>query len=168
MCSSDLMRAFRDGQLDVLVSTAVVEVGIDVSNATVIMIEGADRFGLTQLHQFRGRVRRSELQSTCLLLFDDPSPEGEERLRIMESTSDGFKLAEEDLRLRGPGEYFGTRQSGLPDLRVAKLTDVQLIELAKTEATRILDADPELQRPEHDALRARVNQLWDRLSAEVS
>ncbi len=162
------MRAFRDGQLDVLVSTAVVEVGIDVPNATVIMIEGADRFGLTQLHQFRGRVRRSELQSTCLLLFDDPSPEGEERLRIMESTSDGFKLAEEDLRLRGPGEYFGTRQSGLPDLRVAKLTDVQLIELAKTEATRILDADPELERPEHAALSARVKQLWDRLSAEVS
>ena len=162
------MRAFRDGELDVLVSTAVVEVGIDVPNATVILIEAADRFGLTQLHQFRGRVRRSELASTCLLLFDEPSEEGEERLRIMESTSDGFKLAEEDLRLRGPGEYFGTRQSGLPDLRVAKLTDTKLIQLAKEEATAILDDDPNLERPEHAALRSRVRQLWDHLSAEVS
>jgi ATP-dependent DNA helicase RecG len=162
------MRAFRDGELDVLVSTAVVEVGIDVPNATVIVIEGADRFGLTQLHQFRGRVRRGELQSSCLLLFDTPSEEGEKRLEIMESTTDGFKLAEFDLEMRGPGEYFGTRQSGMPDLRVAKLTDTKLIELAKEEATRILDEDPELERTEHGALREQVRKLWDRLSSEVS
>jgi ATP-dependent DNA helicase RecG len=162
------MRAFRDGELDVLVSTAVVEVGIDVPNATLILIEGADRFGLTQLHQFRGRVRRGELQSYCLLLFDNPSEEGEKRLEIMESTTDGFKLAEFDLDMRGPGEYFGTRQSGLPDLRVAKLTDTKLIVLAKEEATRILDDDPELERPEHAALKEQVRKLWDRLSSEVS
>jgi ATP-dependent DNA helicase RecG len=162
------MRAFRDGELDILVSTAVVEVGIDVPNATVILIEGADRFGLTQLHQFRGRVRRSELPSWCLLLHDELSEEGEKRLHIVETTRDGFKLAEADLEMRGPGEYFGTRQSGLPDLRVAKLTDTKLIALAKDEATAMLDADPELERPEHAALGERVRALWDRLSAEVS
>jgi ATP-dependent DNA helicase RecG len=162
------MRAFRDHELDVLVSTAVVEVGIDVPNATVILIEGADRFGLTQLHQFRGRVRRGELQSYCLLLFDEPSEEGAKRLQIMESTTDGFKLAEADLEMRGPGEYFGTRQSGLPDLRVAKLTDTKLIQLAKDEATRMLDEDAELERPEHSALGEQVRKLWDRLSSEIS
>jgi ATP-dependent DNA helicase RecG len=162
------MRAFRDHELDVLVSTAVVEVGIDVPNATLILIEGADRFGLTQLHQFRGRVRRGELQSYCLLLYDNPSEDGEKRLEIMESTTDGFKLAEFDLEMRGPGEYFGTRQSGLPDLRVAKLTDTKLIALAKEEAERILDEDPELERPEHSALGEQVRKLWDRLTSEVS
>jgi ATP-dependent DNA helicase RecG len=162
------MRSFRDAERDVLVSTAVVEVGIDVPNATVILIEGADRFGLTQLHQFRGRVRRGELQSYCLLLFENPSEDGEKRLEIMETTTDGFKLAEYDLEMRGPGEYFGTRQSGLPDLRIAKLTDTKLIELAKDEATRMIDDDPELELPEHAALGEEVRRLWDRLSSEVS
>ena len=162
------MRAFRDGELDILVSTAVVEVGIDVPNATVMLVEGADRFGLTQLHQFRGRVRRSAEQAYCLLLSENPSPEAQERLRIMETVHDGFRLAEEDLRIRGPGEYFGTRQSGLPDLRVAKLTDVALIERARAEATRLLEEDSELRRPQHAALRARMEELWGRISAEVS
>jgi ATP-dependent DNA helicase RecG len=162
------MRAFRDGELDVLVSTAVVEVGIDVANATVMLVEGADRFGLAQLHQFRGRVRRSSEQPYCLLLSENPSEEAQERLRIMETTHDGFELAEEDLRMRGPGEYFGTRQSGLPDLKVARLTDVALIEQARAEARRLLDADPELAQPQHRALAARVNELWGRISAEVS
>ncbi|MBI2912318.1 MAG: ATP-dependent DNA helicase RecG, partial [Chloroflexi bacterium] len=162
------MRAFRDGELDVLVSTAVVEVGIDVPNATAMLVEGADRFGLAQLHQFRGRVRRSSEQAYCLLLSENPSPDVQERLRIMETVHDGFKLAEEDLRLRGPGEYFGTRQSGMPDLKVAKLTDVALIEKARAEATRLLADDPELAKPEHAGLRARVAELWGRISAEVS
>jgi ATP-dependent DNA helicase RecG len=171
MASGDkdtVMRSFRDHELDVLVSTAVVEVGVDVPNATVILIEGADRFGLAQLHQFRGRVRRSSEQAYCFLLSDNVSSEAMERLQIMETTSDGFKLAEEDLRLRGPGEYFGTRQSGMPDLKVAQLTDVELIEEARTEASRLLDEDPELRRPEHDALRRAAERLWGRISAEVS
>jgi ATP-dependent DNA helicase RecG len=162
------MRAFRDGHLDVLVSTAVIEVGVDVPNATVILIEGADRFGLAQLHQFRGRVRRSSEQAYCFLLSDSTSEEALERLLIMETVSDGFELAEEDLRLRGPGEYFGTRQSGMPELRVAKLTDVDLIEKARTEATRILAADERLKRPEHAALKAEVAKRWGQVTGEVS
>jgi ATP-dependent DNA helicase RecG len=163
-----VMRAFRDHESDILVSTAVVEVGVDVPNATVILIEGAERFGLSQLHQFRGRVRRSAEQGYCFLLSDSPSPESEERLAMMETTDDGFRLAEEDLRLRGPGEYFGTRQSGMPDLRVAKLTDVEMITRARQEATRILEDDGELSRPEHRMIRDRVSRLWDRLNADVS
>jgi len=162
------MRAFRDHEMDVLVSTSVVEVGIDVPNATVMLIEGADRFGLTQLHQFRGRVRRSTQQAHCILLSENPSPEGLERLQIMVDVNDGFRLAEEDLRLRGPGEYFGTRQSGMPDLRVAKLTDIKLIEQARAEATRLLDEDPALAQPEHNALRQQMEKIWGRVTAEVS
>jgi len=162
------MRAFRDHELDILVSTSVVEVGVDVPNATVILIEGADRFGLSQLHQFRGRVRRSEEQAHCFLLSETESPEAIERLRIMETTDSGFELAEHDLRLRGPGEYFGTRQSGLPDLRIAKLTDVELIEDTRKEATRILDEDPELEDPAHATLREQVARVWDRLTSDVS
>ncbi len=165
-----VMREFREGELNVLVSTAVVEVGIDVRNATVMLVEGADRFGLAQLHQFRGRVRRSSEQSYCMLLSENPSEEAQERLRIMETTHDGFKLAEEDLRIRGPGEYFGTRQSGLPDLKVARLTDVAFIEQARAEAIRLLQADLELKQPQHRALAARMEELWgpDRIGAEVS
>jgi ATP-dependent DNA helicase RecG len=162
------MRAFRDGQLDILVSTAVVEVGIDVANATVMLVEGADRFGLSQLHQFRGRVGRGEHQSYCILLSENPSEEVQERLSLMENIYDGFRLAEEDLRLRGPGEYFGTRQTGLPDLKVARLSDVDLLEQARAEAGRLLESDPELSHPEHVALARQVSDLWGRLTAEVS
>jgi len=161
------MRAFRDGELDVLVSTAVVEVGIDVPNAAVMMVEGADRFGLSQLHQFRGRVGRGEHQSYCLLLSENPSEEAQERLRLMESIHDGFRLAEEDLRLRGPGEYFGTRQTGMPDLKTARLSDIDIIEKARGEAARLLEVDPELAAPEHALLRSQVDRLWERLTAEV-
>jgi len=163
-----VMRSFRDGEIDILVSTAVVEVGVDVPNATVILIEGADRFGLSQLHQFRGRVRRGEEQAFCFLLSDSPSPESEERLAIMETVDNGFELAEHDLRLRGPGEYFGTRQSGLPDLRIAKLTDIEMIRATRDEATAMLKDDPELSAPEHERLAEAVRKLWGRLSSEVS
>jgi ATP-dependent DNA helicase RecG len=163
------MQAFRDGRLDILVSTAVVEVGIDVANATVMLVEGADRFGLSQLHQFRGRVGRGEHQSYCILLAENPSEEAQERLRLMESIYDGFRLAEEDLRLRGPGEYFGTRQTGLPDLKVARLSDVDLLQQARAEAAHLLEADPALARPEHRPLAREVSHLWgSKLTAEVS
>jgi ATP-dependent DNA helicase RecG len=162
------MRSFRDGDLDILVSTAVVEVGIDVANATVMLVEGADRFGLSQLHQFRGRVGRGEHQSYCILLAENPSQEAQERLSLMETIYDGFRLAEEDLRLRGPGEYFGTRQTGMPDLKVARLSDIDLIERARAEAARLLETDPSLARPEHRLLECQVSRLWERVTAEVS
>jgi ATP-dependent DNA helicase RecG len=156
----EVMRQFRGGELDILVATPVVEVGIDVPNATVMVVEGADRFGLAQLHQFRGRVRRSQHQSYCLLLAEMPSVEARERLAIIERTQDGFALAEEDLRLRGPGEFFGTRQSGLPDLKMARLSDVGLLELARDQALRLFESDPDLDKPEHRLLAQEVARLW--------
>ena len=156
----EVMRQFRAGELDILVATPVVEVGIDVPNATVMLIEGADRFGLAQLHQFRGRVGRGEQQSYCILVAGAASPEAKERLSILERTQDGFLLAEEDLRLRGPGEFFGTRQSGLPDLRMAKLSDMTLLELARSEAIRLFKQAPDLSRPEYLLLRRELARLW--------
>ncbi|MBI3973384.1 MAG: ATP-dependent DNA helicase RecG [Chloroflexi bacterium] len=155
-----VMAAFRDGALDVLVSTAVVEVGIDVPNATVMLIEGADRFGLSQLHQFRGRVGRGEHPGYCLLLSDADGTEHNPRLRVLVENHDGFALAEEDLRLRGPGEFFGTRQSGLPDLRVAKISDVAVLEAARRQAQRLSEHDPWLTAPEHAALASQVESFW--------
>jgi ATP-dependent DNA helicase RecG len=155
----ETMAAFRDHLIDILVSTAVVEVGIDIPNANLIMIEGAERFGLAQLHQFRGRVGRGEAQSFCLLLSDSASAEARERLRLMEGHQDGFKLAEEDLRLRGEGDVFGTRQSGLPAIKVARLTDVQALEAARRDAGALLAEDAQLALPEHAPLAAAVQRL---------
>ena len=155
-----VMAAFQRGELDILVSTSVVEVGIDVPNATAMLVEGANRFGLAQLHQFRGRVGRSEHQSYCLLLSDSPTPQAQERLRAIESTQDGFALAEKDLELRGPGEFFGTRQSGLPDLKLAGLGDMRILEQARTEAQALFREDPDLSEPEHRLLARRVQEFW--------
>ena len=163
----EMMMAFRDGMANILVSTSVVEVGIDVPNATVILIEGANRFGLAQLHQFRGRVGRGEHQSYCLLLADTVTPEAESRLQAVERTNNGFELAEEDLKLRGPGEFFGTRQSGLPDLKLVKLTDTRLLELARQEAHFISEKDPMLERPEHRLLVRQLENFWD-LESDLS
>jgi ATP-dependent DNA helicase RecG len=124
-----------------------------------MLIEGADRFGLAQLHQFRGRVGRGEHRSYCLLLSDNPSEEARERLHVMERTSDGFALAEHDLRLRGPGEYFGVRQSGMPDLKVARIYDTQLLERAREVARDILSDDPDLSQPDHAELAGAVGRL---------
>jgi len=156
----EVMRRFRSGELNILVSTPVVEVGIDVPNATVMLIESADRFGLSQLHQFRGRVGRGQEQSYCMLLAQNPSEIGRQRLDSIENIQDGFALAEEDLRLRGPGEFFGTRQSGLPDLRMAKLSDVALLELARSEAIRLFQIDKSLAQPEHHLLSKELARVW--------
>ena len=163
-----VMRRFREGEVDVLVSTAVVEVGIDVANATVMLIEGADRFGLAQLHQFRGRVGRGEHKSYCLLLSDSPSEAARGRLSALEQIHDGFQLAEVDLELRGPGDFFGTRQSGLPNLRMAQLSDRKLLETARDEAARVTEQDPELAAPEHAGLAAQVARFLDQVTAEGS
>jgi len=155
-----VMQRFRARELDILVSTPVVEVGIDIPNATVMLIESADRFGLSQLHQFRGRVGRGQEQSYCMLLAENPSEVGRERLDVIENVQDGFVLSEEDLKMRGPGEFFGTRQSGLPDLRMAKLSDIKILELARSEAIQLFQVDPGLKKPAHKLLASEMARVW--------
>ncbi len=154
------MAQFAQGELDILVATSVVEVGIDVPNATVMLIEGADRFGLAQLHQFRGRVGRGEHESYCLLVSESSSEEAQERLRAVEATNDGFELAQKDLEMRGPGEFLGTRQAGFPDLKLASVTDLKLIEAAREAARRFFETDPELTHPDNRLLARRVAEFW--------
>ncbi len=163
-----VMTAFRERKLDILVSTAVVEVGIDVPNATVMLIEGADRFGLAQLHQFRGRVGRGAAQSYCILISDSDGQEARERLEALVETYDGFRLAEIDLQMRGPGEFLGTRQSGMPNLRFASLADVVTLQHARQEAERIIEVDPELRQPEHRLLREQVRRFWETGAGDLS
>jgi ATP-dependent DNA helicase RecG len=153
-----VMEAFYRGEMDILVSTSVIEVGIDVPNASVVVVEGANRFGLAQLHQFRGRVGRGEHESYCLLLSDQPTSltDGDQRLRAMEETNDGFRLAEIDWEMRGAGDLLGTRQSGLGILHFADLMNPRLVEKAQSEARRLLEHDPGLQQPEHRPLAERV------------
>jgi ATP-dependent DNA helicase RecG len=160
-----VMRRFQRGEIDVLVATTVIEVGVDVSNATVMVVEHAERFGLAQLHQLRGRVGRGAAKSYCILMTGQRiSPLGEERLNAMVSTQDGFELAELDLNQRGPGEFFGTRQAGLPDFRVANLVrDRQLLELAKLEAARFAAAPAgEVTEAERARVWARLKDAWQR------
>jgi ATP-dependent DNA helicase RecG len=156
----DAMSSFRSGELDILVSTPVVEVGVDIPNATVMLIESADRFGLSQLHQFRGRVGRGQEQSYCMLLAENPSEIARNRLEVIESVHDGFQLAEEDLKMRGPGEFFGTRQSGIPDLRMAKISDTALLEIARREAIKLFENDPGLEKAEHRLLLNEMSRVW--------
>jgi ATP-dependent DNA helicase RecG len=154
-----VMREFAAGASDVLVATSVVEVGIDVPNATVMVIEGAERFGLAQLHQFRGRVGRGSAASRCFLIAGTEAPESLERLDIVARSANGLDLAEADLQIRGPGEFYGLRQSGFPGLRVARLTDLELIQRVREAAGQILELDPQLARPEHAALAAAVRRI---------
>ncbi len=155
-----VMRQFRDHELDILVATSVIEVGIDIPNATVMVIEDADRFGLSQLHQFRGRVGRGKDQSYCYVLSEDASINAQERLGVFEDIDDGFKLSEEDLRLRGPGDFFGVRQSGMPELKMANLSDTPLVELSGSLAEKLWESDPYLRKPEHTQLRERMHLFW--------
>lgn len=163
-----VMLSFRDGEIDVLVSTSVVEVGIDVPNATVMLIEGAERFGLAQLHQFRGRVGRGAEKAYCLLVSNDAAGDGLTRLQAMVDSQDGFRLAQIDLDLRGPGDFLGKRQSGLPELSLADFSDVRDLERARNEAQELLSGDPGLELPQHRALAARVDAFWSNVVTEVS
>jgi ATP-dependent DNA helicase RecG len=146
----------------------LLEVGVDVPNATVMLIEGANRFGLSQLHQFRGRVGRSHHQSYCILIPDTPDDAENERLAAMVETNDGFVLAQRDLEQRGPGEFLGTRQSGYSELRLASLTDIHLIEKARQSAKAIFDIDPDLQSSEHHLLAQSLKRFWNQGQGDIS
>jgi ATP-dependent DNA helicase RecG len=163
-----VMTDFRNGDPQVLVSTSVVEVGVDVPNTTVMLIEGANRFGLAQLHQFRGRVGRDDKPSYCLLIADSDEDSDNERLKAMERTVDGFELAEIDLNQRGPGDFLGTRQSGFAELKMAKLTDIPLIEMAREQAKIVFSDDPELSKPEHQKLADVVDHFWSDGKGDIS
>jgi ATP-dependent DNA helicase RecG len=137
---------FKDKKYDILVATSVVEVGIDIPNATIMIIEDADRFGLSQLHQFRGRVGRSEMQSYCFLFTSSTTSKSKDRLKALEKFNSGFDIAQKDFELRGPGEFFGTRQSGLPDIAMQHVTNVKLIEISQSYAEKTLKESPDLKK----------------------
>ena len=157
----EVMLKFKAGELDVLVSTTVIEVGVDVPNATVMVIENAERFGLSALHQLRGRVGRGAADSCCILISDNENDAVKERLRFLCHTSDGFAVAKYDLENRGPGDFFGSAQHGLPTLRVADLVqDTRTLKVAQEEAKALLAVDPNLAMPQHRALSDEVDRLF--------
>ena len=157
------MNSFKNGDIDVLVCTTVVEVGVDVPNASVILIENAERFGLSQLHQLRGRVGRGERQSHCILVTDNTGEDCIKRMKIMSSTSDGFKISEEDLKMRGPGDFFGERQHGLPPLKIADIAaDMEMMNLTKRIAEDIISSDPKLESRDYRGLKIEIIRLFNR------
>ncbi len=161
------MAAFAAGEIQLLVSTTVIEVGVDVPNAVILVVENAERFGLAQLHQLRGRVGRGQYESSCILISDHGGEDTRRRLQVMCATTDGFRIADEDLRMRGPGDFFGNRQHGLPQLCLANvLSDMSLMQLAQTCAANRLAADPELVSPENTPLRAAVERLFSQVGTQ--
>ena len=155
-----VMSEFSNGNIDLLISTTVIEVGVDVPNAVIMVIENADRFGLSQLHQLRGRVGRGQHKSTCILISDSDNEISKKRLKIMCDTTDGFKIADEDLKLRGPGAFFGSRQHGLPDFKIPNiLSDMKILRSTQKLAKRILKDDKNLEKPENQGLKQAVMQM---------
>lgn len=163
-----VMRAFREKEFHILVSTTVIEVGVDIPNALLMVIEGANRFGLAQLHQLRGRVGRGDIQASCLLIPESEDAIENERLRVMTETNDGFILAEKDLQQRGPGDFIGYRQSGFADLRMARITDIRLIEKARNVAEELFSEDPMLLKPENALLLGKVSEFWSAKNSDPS
>ena len=163
-----IMSQFRNKNLDILASTTVIEVGMDIPNSTIILIEGANHFGLAQLHQLRGRVGRGDTSSFCYLIPDEDMKMENERLQKMTETNDGFELAEFDLKTRGPGDFFGTRQSGYRGLKLANISDIKLITRARDEAEALIERDPELENDENSALRFELENLWNAANGELS
>jgi len=164
-----IMEQFRRGETKVLISTTVIEVGVDVPNANVMLIENAERFGLAQLHQLRGRIGRGEHKSYCILLTSEPTSEAAEKLAVLEKTSDGFEVAEADWELRGPGDLLGTAQSGLPALKIGDLRkDAQLMKRARISAMSIFEMDPRLEWPENQRFRELIVEKQGRTFSNVS
>jgi len=159
-----IMLDFKKGEIDILLSTSVVEVGVDVPRATIMMIEGAERFGLSQLHQFRGRVGRSDMQSYCFLFTTDPSMLNRKRLKALVESNNGFELAEKDLEIRGPGSLYGTQQWGIPDMAMQGLTNIFLVEKTRAAAKELLEKDPTLEK--HPQLKERLKEFEKRIHFE--